>query len=82
MGADTEELFTDAFYASLDGVTNALDNVEARLYMDQVTPSQPRGRRGSWLLATCGIFYILCVCVRVCLFAFTTYRYLVCERRI
>ena len=28
-------LFTDEFYESLDGVTNALDNVEARLYMDQ-----------------------------------------------
>ena len=25
----------DAFFESLDGVTNALDNVEARLYMDQ-----------------------------------------------
>lgn len=35
VGADTESLFTDVFYESLDGVANALDNVEARLYMDQ-----------------------------------------------
>eukprot|EP00615_Pteridomonas_danica_P013815 CAMPEP_0114400252 /NCGR_PEP_ID=MMETSP0102-20121206/16262_1 /TAXON_ID=38822 ORGANISM="Pteridomonas danica, Strain PT" /NCGR_SAMPLE_ID=MMETSP0102 /ASSEMBLY_ACC=CAM_ASM_000212 /LENGTH=1016 /DNA_ID=CAMNT_0001562545 /DNA_START=1 /DNA_END=3051 /DNA_ORIENTATION=+ len=35
VGSDTEALFTDQFYESLDGVTNALDNVDARLYMDQ-----------------------------------------------
>jgi ubiquitin-activating enzyme E1 len=34
-GGDTEGLFNDAFFEALDGVTNALDNVEARLYMDQ-----------------------------------------------
>jgi ubiquitin-activating enzyme E1 len=31
VGPDTEGLFTDAFYEALDGVANALDNVEARL---------------------------------------------------
>jgi ubiquitin-activating enzyme E1 len=35
VGEDTEGLFTDKFYESLDGVANALDNVQARLYMDQ-----------------------------------------------
>jgi len=34
VGPDTEELFNDKFYNSLDGVCNALDNVEARMYMD------------------------------------------------
>jgi len=34
VGPDTEELFNDKFYNSLSGVCNALDNVEARLYMD------------------------------------------------
>lgn len=29
------DLYNDEFFASLDGVTNALDNVKARLYMDQ-----------------------------------------------
>jgi len=31
VGPDTENLFTDSFFASLDGVANALDNIEARL---------------------------------------------------
>lgn len=35
VGSDTEALFTDDFYESIDGVTNALDNIDARLYMDQ-----------------------------------------------
>uniref|UniRef100_A0A7S2B3Z9 Ubiquitin-activating enzyme E1 C-terminal domain-containing protein n=1 Tax=Octactis speculum TaxID=3111310 RepID=A0A7S2B3Z9_9STRA len=34
VGSDTQELFNDRFFESLDGVCNALDNVEARLYMD------------------------------------------------
>jgi len=34
VGAETETLFNEDFYQSLDGVCNALDNVEARLYMD------------------------------------------------
>lgn len=35
VGGDTEHLFGDDFYDKLDGVCTALDNVEARLYMDQ-----------------------------------------------
>jgi ubiquitin-activating enzyme E1 len=35
VGADTEELFGDDFYDKLNGVCTALDNVEARLYVDQ-----------------------------------------------
>jgi ubiquitin-activating enzyme E1 len=34
VGAETENLFNETFYQSLDGVCNALDNVEARMYMD------------------------------------------------
>jgi len=34
VGPETEELFNESFYHSLHGVCNALDNVEARLYMD------------------------------------------------
>jgi len=34
VGPETEGLFNEAFYNSLTGVCNALDNVEARLYMD------------------------------------------------
>ncbi|EDQ87461.1 uncharacterized protein MONBRDRAFT_33365 [Monosiga brevicollis MX1] len=35
VGADTEHIFHDDFFAGLDGVANALDNVEARQYMDR-----------------------------------------------
>ena len=31
---DTEEVFDDSFWANLDVVVNALDNVNARLYVD------------------------------------------------
>ena len=35
VGPDSEEVFDDDFFEGLDGVCNALDNVQARLYMDQ-----------------------------------------------
>ncbi|RKO97311.1 hypothetical protein CXG81DRAFT_9757 [Caulochytrium protostelioides] len=34
VGADTETIFDESFWHALDGVTNALDNVEARKYVD------------------------------------------------
>jgi len=34
VGAETEKTFNEDFYKSLSGVCNALDNVEARMYMD------------------------------------------------
>uniref|UniRef100_A0A671RCP9 E1 ubiquitin-activating enzyme n=1 Tax=Sinocyclocheilus anshuiensis TaxID=1608454 RepID=A0A671RCP9_9TELE len=35
VGPDTEKIYDDDFFESLDGVTNALDNVDARMYMDR-----------------------------------------------
>ncbi|GAA5909138.1 E1 ubiquitin-activating protein UBA1 [Sporobolomyces salmoneus] len=35
VGGDTEATFGDSFFDAIDGVTNALDNVAARQYMDQ-----------------------------------------------
>ena len=35
VGPETENIFNDAFWHALDGVTNALDNVEARTYIDR-----------------------------------------------
>ena len=35
VGSETENVFGDAFFAKLTGVTNALDNVDARKYMDR-----------------------------------------------
>lgn len=34
VGPDTEEVFNDPFWASLDFVVNAVDNINARLYVD------------------------------------------------
>ncbi|KAF3310626.1 E1 ubiquitin-activating protein [Orbilia oligospora] len=35
VGEDTEDTFNEDFWEGLDGVTNALDNVEARVYVDR-----------------------------------------------
>lgn len=35
VSADTEHIFNEDFWQGLDGVTNALDNVEARTYVDR-----------------------------------------------
>ncbi|KAH9488201.1 E1 ubiquitin-activating protein [Bulinus truncatus] len=35
VGPDTESIFTDNFFEGLDGVANALDNIDARMYMDR-----------------------------------------------
>lgn len=35
VGPETEKVFTDEFFEELDGVTNALDNIDARMYMDR-----------------------------------------------
>ena len=35
VGPDSENVYNDGFWESLDGVITALDNVEARLYVDQ-----------------------------------------------
>ncbi|OMJ10390.1 Ubiquitin-activating enzyme E1 1 [Smittium culicis] len=35
VGVETESIFNDDFFENLDCVTNALDNMEARMYMDR-----------------------------------------------
>ncbi|PFH52661.1 hypothetical protein AMATHDRAFT_74124 [Amanita thiersii Skay4041] len=35
VGPTTEDVYDESFFGSIDGVTNALDNIKARLYMDQ-----------------------------------------------
>ncbi|TAQ87534.1 hypothetical protein B7494_g4141 [Chlorociboria aeruginascens] len=35
VGPDTEHVFDESFWGQLDGVTNALDNVDARTYVDR-----------------------------------------------
>ncbi|CAK7313911.1 Ubiquitin-like modifier-activating enzyme 1 [Vulpes lagopus] len=35
VGPDTEHIYDDSFFQNLDGIANALDNVDTRLYMDR-----------------------------------------------
>jgi len=35
VGPDTENIYDDDFFEGLDGVCNALDNIDARIYMDR-----------------------------------------------
>lgn len=35
VGPKTEDFYTDKFFEALDGVANALDNIEARTYVDR-----------------------------------------------
>ncbi|KAJ7117326.1 ubiquitin activating enzyme [Mycena crocata] len=35
VGPATEDVYTEEFFQKIDGITNALDNVKARMYMDQ-----------------------------------------------
>ena len=35
VGSETEGVYNDSFFEDLDGVANALDNVDARIYMDR-----------------------------------------------
>uniref|UniRef100_A0A8C6MRW1 Ubiquitin-like modifier-activating enzyme 1 n=1 Tax=Mus spicilegus TaxID=10103 RepID=A0A8C6MRW1_MUSSI len=35
VGPDTERIYDDDFFQNLDGVANALDNIDARMYMDR-----------------------------------------------
>ncbi|KAI1294860.1 Ubiquitin-like modifier-activating enzyme 1 [Halotydeus destructor] len=35
VGPETEKQYNDEFFENLDGIANALDNVEARIYMDR-----------------------------------------------
>lgn len=35
VGIETEKVYNDDFFGNLDGVANALDNVDARIYMDR-----------------------------------------------
>lgn len=35
VGPETEKIYNDDFFSALDGVANALDNIDARIYMDR-----------------------------------------------
>ena len=49
---NTEDYFNDAFWMGLDGVTNALDNIKARLYVDSKCVSYKKSLLESGTLGT------------------------------
>lgn len=60
VGQETENIFNKEFYDRLDGVANALDNIQARLYMDEriITYKKPLLESGT-LGAKCNVQVIL-----------------------
>ena len=54
VGRESEKLFSDAFFKELDVVVNALDNVNARLYVDSRCVSNTRPLLESGTLGTKG----------------------------
>ncbi|XP_074598481.1 ubiquitin-like activating enzyme 1 [Brevipalpus obovatus] len=54
LGPETEKIYNDDFYNNLDGVLNALDNVETRIYMDRRCVYYRRPLIDSGTLGTAG----------------------------
>ncbi len=54
VGAKSEDTFDDAFWEGLDGVCNALDNMEARLYVDQQCVKYEKSLLESGTMGTSG----------------------------
>lgn len=54
VGPKTEEVFNDGFWESLDGICNALDNMEARLYVDRQTVKYEKSLLESGTMGTGG----------------------------
>lgn len=73
VGVNTENVFDDRFWLALDGVCNALDNMEARRYVDTMCVKYEKSLLESGTMGTSGNVgtYIYCVCllfiVYVCL---------------
>lgn len=60
VGAKTEDKFNDDFWMGLDGVCNALDNMEARLYVDQQCVRYEKSLLESGTMGTSGNVDTIC----------------------
>eukprot|EP00598_Pedospumella_elongata_P010117 CAMPEP_0184988574 /NCGR_PEP_ID=MMETSP1098-20130426/24586_1 /TAXON_ID=89044 /ORGANISM="Spumella elongata, Strain CCAP 955/1" /LENGTH=1180 /DNA_ID=CAMNT_0027513359 /DNA_START=83 /DNA_END=3625 /DNA_ORIENTATION=+ len=60
VGPKTEEVFNDTFWESLDGICNALDNMEARLYVDKQTVKYEKSLLESGTMGTGGNIDTVC----------------------
>jgi len=54
VGPKSEDIFNDAFWMKLDGVCNALDNMEARLYVDNMCVRYEKSLLESGTMGTSG----------------------------
>ena len=54
VGVKSEDIFNDAFWLGLDGVCNALDNMEARLYVDGACVKYEKSLLESGTMGTSG----------------------------
>jgi ubiquitin-activating enzyme E1 len=54
VGPNTENVFNDDFWMSLDGVCNALDNMEARRYVDKMCVKYEKSLLESGTMGTSG----------------------------
>jgi ubiquitin-activating enzyme E1 len=54
VGGKSEDIFTDKFWSGLDGVCNALDNMEARLYVDGACVKYEKSLLESGTMGTSG----------------------------
>ena len=54
VGPKTEDTFNDAFWVGLDGVCNALDNMEARFYVDEMCVKYSKSLLESGTMGTAG----------------------------
>ena len=60
VGPKTEEVFNDEFWIGLDGICNALDNMEARLYVDQQCVKYEKSLLESGTMGTGGNIDTIC----------------------
>lgn len=69
VGIDTENVYDDGFFEALDGVANALDNVDARIYMDRrcvyyrkpLLESGTLGTKGNTQVSTIFDQFFICI---------------------
>eukprot|EP00428_Durinskia_dybowskii_P061198 CAMPEP_0170384462 /NCGR_PEP_ID=MMETSP0117_2-20130122/16010_1 /TAXON_ID=400756 /ORGANISM="Durinskia baltica, Strain CSIRO CS-38" /LENGTH=1179 /DNA_ID=CAMNT_0010640211 /DNA_START=97 /DNA_END=3636 /DNA_ORIENTATION=- len=60
VGPKTEDVFNDTFWESLDGICNALDNMEARLYVDRQSVIYEKSLLESGTMGTGGNIDTVC----------------------
>eukprot|EP00117_Sycon_ciliatum_P031358 scpid5278/ scgid24543/ Ubiquitin-like modifier-activating enzyme 1; Ubiquitin-activating enzyme E1 len=63
VGPDSEDIYNDDFFEQLDGIANALDNVDARMYMDRRCVFYKKSLLESGTLGTKGNIQVVYPCL-------------------